>query len=63
MKKLTKKLTWAEVEICWDDSEDKAAGRYCVRVEKSHTVMSQMKSGKTATLIPVPQYQVSELGR
>ena len=63
LKKLTKKLTWAEVEICWDDSEDKAAGRYCVRVEKSHTVMSQMKSGKTATLIPVPQYQVSELGR
>lgn len=56
LKKLNRKLTWAEVEICWQD-QGKPAGCYRARVEKSHTVMSQMKSGKSASLVPVPQYQ------
>ncbi|MEM8505070.1 MAG: sucrase ferredoxin [Cyanobacteria bacterium P01_D01_bin.1] len=59
LKKLAKKLTWAEVEISWPDQ--KTAGRYRVRVEIQKTVLSQMKSGTDADLIPVPQYRVRQV--
>lgn len=61
LKQLLKKLTWAEVEICWEASNGRPAGRYRARVESSRTVMSQMKSGTASPLKSVPQYQVSEL--
>ena len=61
LKKLAKKTTWAEVEIRWDKGDEHFSERYRVRVEKQGTVISQMKSGEIADLVPVPQYQVSEL--
>ncbi|MEM9945599.1 MAG: sucrase ferredoxin [Cyanobacteria bacterium P01_D01_bin.36] len=60
LKKLSRKLAWAEVEICWKDNEGKPF-YYSARVEKSHTITSQMKSGEAAPLISVPQYQVNVL--
>ena len=67
LKKLTAKLTWAEVEIQWDAQDEKAAeksaGCYLVRVEKSHTVLTQLKSGTEAALVPMSQYQVRELSK
>lgn len=60
LKKLTEKLTWADVEICWEAYNGKPSGRYIARVEKSHTVISQLKSGIEADLVPVAQYQVKQ---
>ncbi|MBE9064275.1 sucrase ferredoxin [cf. Phormidesmis sp. LEGE 11477] len=68
-KKLEKKLRWAEVEICWKAPEigaeqnigQQPTERYRARVEVSHQVMSQMKSGTSESLIPVAQYKVSEI--
>lgn len=61
LKKLQKKLTWAEVEICWEASQGKPSGRYHARVEVSHQVLSQMRSGTDASLMPSSQYQVREI--
>ncbi|MEO0884326.1 MAG: sucrase ferredoxin [Cyanobacteria bacterium J06648_10] len=61
LKKLAKKATWAEVEIRWDGGNERSDRQYRVRVEMRGKVVSQMKSGETADLVPVPQYQVSEL--
>ncbi|MGB3297276.1 MAG: sucrase ferredoxin [Phormidesmis sp.] len=61
LKQLLAKLTWAEVEICWEASNGKPSGRYRARVEASHTVISQKKSGTSSPLAPAVQYQVSEL--
>lgn len=61
LKQLLKKLTWAEVEICWEASNGRPPGRYRARVEASHTVISQTKSSASSLLMPVPQYRVIEL--
>lgn len=64
-KKLEKKVRWAEVEICWEPNDTStkrhSTGRYRARVEVSHQVMSQMKSGTSEALTPVAQYKVSEI--
>lgn len=60
-KKLAKKLRWAEVEICWEATDQPAAGYYRAQVTIDHQVISQLKSGTSAALMPVAQYQVSEL--
>jgi hypothetical protein len=59
LKKLTAKLIWAEVEICWEASPDNPAGCALVRVETSHRVNSQLRSGEGEPLTPVNQYRVS----
>jgi len=56
LKKLRKKLTWAEVEIRWE------GGCYRARVEVSHRVVTQLKSGEDQVLREVPQYRVREIG-
>lgn len=61
LKQLLRKLTWAEVEICWEASDSKPAGRYRARVEASHTVITQTKSGTSSPLTTAPQYRVIEL--
>ncbi|MEM9092409.1 MAG: sucrase ferredoxin [Cyanobacteria bacterium P01_F01_bin.53] len=61
LKKLQKKLTWAEVEICWETSQGAPSGRYHARVEVSHQVLSQMRSGAETEVRPSPQFQVSEV--
>ncbi|KPQ36593.1 MAG: Uncharacterized protein conserved in bacteria containing thioredoxin-like domain [Phormidesmis priestleyi Ana] len=64
LKKLTKKLTWAEVEITWEATDQPrkspSPSRYRARVKMSHEVVSQMRSGTTAPLTRVPQYRVHE---
>ncbi|MEM6252567.1 MAG: sucrase ferredoxin [Cyanobacteria bacterium P01_D01_bin.156] len=59
LKKLERKLTWADVEISWH--ERAIIKTYRVRVEVSHSVLSQMKSGTDQPLVPVQQYSVKAI--
>ncbi|MEM9804794.1 MAG: sucrase ferredoxin [Cyanobacteria bacterium P01_D01_bin.56] len=59
LKKLERKLTWADVEICWQNGVNTEI--YRARVESSHQVNSQMKSGKDQSLVPVRQYRVMDI--
>ncbi|MEM9162929.1 MAG: sucrase ferredoxin, partial [Cyanobacteria bacterium P01_F01_bin.4] len=62
LKKLERKLNWAEVEIIWADRDDNSnTGSYHARVEISHTVMSQLRSGESEALCPVKQYRIIEI--
>jgi len=56
-KKLLQRLRWAEVEISWTNPSDIPAGCARYRVEVSHEVLSQMKSGEDQALTAVPQYR------
>lgn len=58
LKKLEQKLSWAQVRIQFNSPDSSAMGTYEVRVEVSHTVMSQMRSGKGQLRDPVKQYRV-----
>ncbi|MEO0770777.1 MAG: sucrase ferredoxin [Cyanobacteria bacterium J06649_4] len=60
LKKLNKKLAWAEVEVCWEVEGTTKCDR--LRIERSHTVTSQMKSGTEAALVPVQQYRTKSIG-
>ncbi len=60
LKKLEQKLTWAQVRIQYSHP-DGGGGTYEARVEVSHRVMSQMKSGKEQSTFPVSQYRVTNL--
>ncbi|MEL6138262.1 MAG: sucrase ferredoxin [Cyanobacteria bacterium J06626_23] len=59
LKKLEQKLTWAEVEICWQDGDQPQ--HYRARVETNHTVTTQLKSGEKVQPSLVPQYRVKSL--
>jgi hypothetical protein len=61
LKKLEQKLTWAQVRIRYSSPDGVRNGIYEARVEVSHTVMSQMKSGKQQPNYPVKQYRVTNL--
>lgn len=58
LKKLDQKLNWAEVEIRAGDAKEGMSAICRGRVEVSHTVMTQLRSGKAKDLHPVKQYQV-----
>ncbi|MEM6838981.1 MAG: sucrase ferredoxin [Cyanobacteria bacterium P01_C01_bin.120] len=57
LKKLEQKRTWAEVEIQVQRDGHFLSNTHRARVAVSHTVMTQLRSGKTADLHPVRQYQ------
>ncbi|MEO1592801.1 MAG: sucrase ferredoxin [Cyanobacteria bacterium J06632_22] len=59
LKKLEQKLTWAEVEIRWQDGD--TTHRYCARVETSHRVTTQLKSGENVPQRTVPQFSVTPI--
>lgn len=59
LKKLEQKRTWATVEIQADSDRSSKVDAYRVQVEVSHTVMTQLRSGETAGLYPVQQYQAT----
>ncbi|NEP17638.1 MAG: sucrase ferredoxin [Leptolyngbya sp. SIO4C1] len=61
LKKLDHKLTWAEIEICWEEGPDWPAGCYRAQVSVSHQLLSQLRSGDDQPLSPVKQYQVTEI--
>ncbi len=61
LKQLQRKLTWADVEIQWEAHNGRPSGCYRARVETSHTVISQSKSGTSSSLKAMPQYQVTEI--
>ncbi|MEB3358917.1 MAG: sucrase ferredoxin [Synechococcales bacterium] len=61
LKKLEQKLNWAQVRIQYRHPDSGEMGTYEVRVEVSHTVMSQMKSGQAQASYPVKQYRVVKL--
>ncbi|MEL6453131.1 MAG: sucrase ferredoxin [Cyanobacteria bacterium J06623_5] len=56
-KKLLQRLKWAEVEICWRKNSGIPAGSARLRVEASHEVTSQLKSGENQELVAVQQYR------
>ena len=57
-QKLDQKRTWATVEIQTLTEQSPDVMTCTARVEVSHTVITQLRSGETAGLNPVPQYQV-----
>ncbi|MEO0866947.1 MAG: sucrase ferredoxin [Cyanobacteria bacterium J06642_11] len=59
LQKLERKLTWADVEITWDEGNIRQT--YRIRVETSCPVMSQIKSGQDQPLVPVKQYVVKSI--
>lgn len=58
LKKLEQKRTWAVVEILAGGEQGASIQTQTARVEVSHTIMTQLRSGKTADLQPVKQYRV-----
>jgi len=61
LKKLEQKLTWAQVRIRYSSPDGVRSSTYEARVEVSHIVMSQMKSGREQPTYPVKQYRVTNL--
>jgi hypothetical protein len=61
LKKLEQKLTWARVKIRYSSPDGGRSGTYEARVEVSHTVMSQKKSGQQQPTYPVKQYRVTNV--
>ncbi|MEL6381427.1 MAG: sucrase ferredoxin [Cyanobacteria bacterium J06626_18] len=59
LKKLDQKLNWAEVKIRAGDGKGAVSAVHRARVEVSHTVMTQLRSGAAEELRPVKQYKVS----
>jgi len=58
LKKLDQKRTWANVLITTIDHHHPHAEMHKARVDINHQVMTQLRSGETADLQPVPQYRV-----
>ena len=58
LKKLDQKRTWANVVIATIDDHSPHTEVHEARVDVSHRVMTQLRSGETADLRSVPQYRV-----
>ncbi|MEO0405789.1 MAG: sucrase ferredoxin [Cyanobacteria bacterium P01_A01_bin.135] len=61
LKKLEQKLTWARVEMQYSHPDKGHLGTDAARVEVSHQVLSQLKSGEDQPMYPVKQYRVTDL--
>ncbi|MEL6354237.1 MAG: sucrase ferredoxin [Cyanobacteria bacterium J06627_28] len=61
VQKLLQRLSWAEITVRWEATPEVASGRSHIRVEVSHEVLTQTKSGREQPLTQVRQYKTLEL--
>ncbi|MEO0808096.1 MAG: sucrase ferredoxin [Cyanobacteria bacterium J06643_4] len=66
VQKLLQRLSWAEVTVRWEETRweatpEIASGQSHIRVEVSHEVLTQTKSGREQPLTKVRQYKTVEL--